>query len=183
MDYYQDITVLPDPEFNESVLLNAVYAKLHRAICQFAPSKIGVSFPAVGKTLGNTIRLHGAEASLKLLDTQKWRQGLQDYTFATELLPVPANAKFRTVKRVQAKSVHNKRKRSVAKGWLTEVQAQEKIPDNQFKVLKLPYAQLKSLSNGNIMRVYIQHGELQECPAEGEFNSYGLSPTATIPWF
>ncbi|MDA5483387.1 type I-F CRISPR-associated endoribonuclease Cas6/Csy4 [Yersinia intermedia] len=90
---------------------------------------------------------------------------------------------YRTVRRVQAKSAHNKRQRSIAKGWLTEQQAFEQIPDTQQKSLRLSFIQLRSLSNGNTMRIYIQHGELQEQAQLGSFSAYGLSNSTTIPWF
>ena len=32
MNYYWEIRVLPDPEFKETVLMNALFAKLHRAL-------------------------------------------------------------------------------------------------------------------------------------------------------
>merc|ERR1711879_218909 len=100
------------------------------------------------------------------------------------IVPVPEGCQHRTVRRIQAKSAWNKRKRSIAKGRLTEEEAQAKIPDDQQKNLKhLPFLQIKSLSNGNTMRIYVNHGELQNEPVSGTFNSYGLSATATIPWF
>ena len=57
MDHYIDIRVQPDPEFTASQLLNALFAKLHRALGQVADGKIGISFPQVGKTLGECLRL------------------------------------------------------------------------------------------------------------------------------
>lgn len=183
MDYYLDITVLPDPEFKETVLLNALFAKLHRALGQLGEGKIGVSFPRFGKTLGDQLRLHGTAASLDRLMACNWTQGLKDYTAWSELSPVPADVQYRTVRRIQKKSAHNKRKRSIHKGWLTEEEAKLRIPDAQQQTLKLPYTQIKSLSNGNSMRVYIEHGKIQPQAVPGEFSSYGLSPTATIPWF
>lgn len=183
MDHFIEITVLPDPEFKETTLMNAVYAKLHRVLGQQGSGEVGVSFPAVEKTLGAVLRLHGSQQKLAHIMEAGWLQGLRDYTRIAAIQPVPGHAQFRTVRRVQAKSVHNKRKRSITKGWLTEEQAAERIPDDQFRELKLPYAQIRSLSNGNVMRLYVEHGQLQPSPQPGQFNSYGLSPTATIPWF
>lgn len=183
MDHYWDLTVLPDPEFQATTLINALYAKLHRAMAQSAPGQIGVSFPKVDKTLGNTLRLHGSQAHLNRLAGGDWLRGMADYIRAGAVAPIPDKVRYRWVRRVQAKSVHNKRKRSVAKGWLSEEEAKLRIPDNQYRALKLPYAQLRSLSNGNTMRVYIEHGPLGDTPVAGAFNSYGLSRETTIPWF
>lgn len=183
MDHYIDISVLPDPEFKQEVLMNALYAKLHRALGQYAKGRIGASFPKVNKTLGSTLRLHGTQDALKALMQQTWLQGLRDYTQTEPALVVPADVRYCTVKRVQAKSVYNKRKRAVAKGWLTFEQAQQKIPDDQQKRLTMPYAQIKSLSTDNMIRIYIAQGALVDAPQEGVFSSYGLSKTATVPWF
>ena len=183
MDYYLDITLLPDPEFEEQMLLNALFSKFHRGMSQTVPGEVGISFPDMDRRLGSRMRLHGTAAALDKLMSSGWMKGLGDYTRVTDIQPVPAACQYRIVKRVQAKSAWNKRKRSIAKGWLSEAEAESRIPDTQQKQLKQPFVQIKSLSNGNSMRVYIEHGPLQASPVMGSFNSYGLSSTAMVPWF
>lgn len=183
MEYYIDIQLLPDPEFSEQSLLNALFAKFHRTMNQVVPGQIGISFPKVGKRLGDTLRLHGSQAALGQLMESNWLQGMKDYCQCTELLTVPDDCQYRTVRRVQAKSAHNKRKRSVAKGWLTVEEAEKRIPESQQRKLNLPYLEVKSLSNGNRMRVYVDHGKPQTVAQTGKLNSYGLSAEATVPWF
>ena len=183
MDHYVDIKVLPDPEFKETVLLNALFSKLHRALGQVAEGRVGVSFPEVKKILGDKVRLHGTQADLtKLMDTN-WLQGLRDYCHQSEIKKIPERVSYKTVRRVQAKSAQNKRKRSIAKGWISEAEAIESIPDTQQKILKLPFLQIKSLSNGNPMRIYVDHSKELENAVSGTFTSYGFSSSATIPWF
>ena len=183
MDKFIDITLMPDPEFEAQQLLNALFSKLHRAIGEAAPGEIGVSFPKVGKRLGDQLRLHGTQDSLATLMALPWLQGMRDYCQVSDSNDVPEKVQYRTVRRIQAKSAHNKRMRSIRKGWLTEDEAYQRIPDDQQKSLKLPFIQMRSLSNGNPMRVYIEHGELKDEPVAGEFNAYGLSAQTTIPWF
>lgn len=184
MDHYLEIRVLPDPEFTAADLLNALFAKLHRALGQREKGDIGVSFPDAGKTLGNIIRIHGSAAALTDLQNHAWLKGLRDYTQASEILPVPADAKFRTVQRVQVKSSALRlRRRSVAKGWLTEQQAEERIPLTCEKRSTLPFLQLKSLSSRQIFKLFIAQGPIQSMPVIGTFSSFGLSATATVPWF
>ena len=183
MDYYFDIRVLPDSEFKETTLINAVYAKLHRMLMPVAEGRIGVSFPHYEKNLGDTIRVHGNAADLDKLQTEPWLKGLRDYTDVSAVQPVPVGCQYRVVSRRQAKSAHNKRKRLVNKGWMTIEAAWQKHPDESTKLLELPYAQFQSLSSQSIMRVFIDHTALVEQPAGGTFSSYGLSKTATIPWF
>ncbi|PVZ89025.1 type I-F CRISPR-associated endoribonuclease Cas6/Csy4 [Serratia sp. S1B] len=183
MDHYLDIRVLPDPEFGQTDLLNALYAKLHRVLPSLTQGRVGVSFPNYKNSLGECLRLHGVLADLLNLTEVNWLQGMRDYIRMGEPIQVPAGVRYRTVRRVQAKSANNKRRRSVAKGWLTEEEARMRIPDSQQKVMKLPYAEIFSLSTGSRMRLYIEHGPLLDKPIHGEFNAYGLSATATIPWF
>lgn len=183
MKYFIDITVFPDPEFVESTLMNALYSKCHRALGQFAGGEIGVSFPNHNKTLGKTLRLHGTSEKLDALMAQHWLKGLGDYTKVSALSEIPRDVQYRLVKRVSKKSPHNKRKRSVQKGWLTVEEAQVKIKDTHEHMLNFPFAQLTSLSNKNPYKVFVSHGECLSEPIEGSFNSYGLSGVATVPWF
>ena len=183
MDHHVDITVLPDPEFQETTLMNALFAKLHRALGKHGHGKIGVSFPDHSKTLGARLRLHSSKGALEEFMQTSWITGMTDYCHVGDVQHVPPLTLFCTVRRVQAKSASNKRKRSVAKGWLDESEAWKRIPDSQQRMLHLPYVQLRSLSNGNMMRIYIEHGEPVQQSVEGPFSAYGLSSTATVPWF
>lgn len=183
MNYYIDIEVLPDLEIGAQHLLNNVFAKCHRVISQHGEGNVGVSFPQYKKMLGHILRLHGSATDLNRLMALNWLAGLKDYCQCSAVAEVPANARYRTVSRYQRKSAHNKRKRSIAKGWLTQEQAMEAIPDTQQHNITYPFIALKSLSNHNPMRIYIKLGELQNEPHNGTFGSYGLSSKTTIPWF
>lgn len=186
MDHYLDISIWPDPDMDELTpvsLMNALFAKLHRQLGRQGHGRVGVSFPAHGATLGHILRLHGTLPDLQGFMLVDWRQGLKDLTRLGEISPVPAGARFRVVRRIQAKSAHNKRQRSIRKGWLTAPEALARIPDSQQKHLAKPYAELRSGSNGNLMRVYIEHGQLTDVPQTGVFSAYGLSGQATVPWF
>ena len=80
MDHYQDIRVLPDPEFSEPQLMAALFAKLHRALAAYAQGDIGVSFPSMQRTPGTVLRLHGSCKALTELQQSGWLKGLRDYT-------------------------------------------------------------------------------------------------------
>ena len=47
----------------------------------------------------------------------------------------------------------------------------------------LPYLELESVSSGKFHRRYIQMGEPLDESVMGDFDTFGLSQTATIPWF
>ncbi|WP_037588604.1 type I-F CRISPR-associated endoribonuclease Cas6/Csy4 [Stenoxybacter acetivorans] len=185
MDSYQDIRVLPDPEFKASILLSALFAKLHRALVAHGKGDVGVSFPGYEETtLGEVVRLHSERAVLETLEATGWRAGLNDYCTTSEVLPIPEIKSWRNVSRIQVKSSADRLlRRSVRKGWITEEEAQQRVLNHQNQSCKLPFIQMKSLSSKQAFRLFIQHGEPQQSPSCGQFSSYGLSAEATIPWF
>lgn len=184
MQHYIDIKVLPDLETSAPVLMNNLFAKLHRQLAAVGNGEVGINFPFAHKTLGDTLRLHGSLRTLETMMATPWLKGLRDYTDVSAVTPIPQDTKgYQTVKRVQAKSAKNKRKRSIAKGWLTEHEAIHSISDTQERKLTLPFVQIQSLSNGNSMRIFIECSELVNEPTVGKFSSYGLSATTTVPVF
>jgi CRISPR-associated endonuclease Csy4 len=185
MDYYLDIKILPDPEFKETTLMNALFSKMHRALVDIANTDIGVSFPEFkDKSLGSGLRLHGTQVALNKLMALEWMKGLRDYTVRTDIQPIPRNTQHRLVKRVQAKSsVERLQRRSVAKGWVTTEEAFERLSSVKPQKLTLPFIQLRSSSTRQEFRLFIRHEALRDESIQGKFNAYGLSNEATIPWF
>ncbi|MCF4010985.1 type I-F CRISPR-associated endoribonuclease Cas6/Csy4 [Rheinheimera sp. UJ63] len=189
MDRYIEITVLPDLEADANFLMNNLCSKLHAVLGQVTMGKVGVSFPGyaqTGKNLGTQLRIHGSAIMLEKLMAENWLKGLRDYCQCSAILPVPVNAKQRYFARRQVKSAHNKRQRSVSKGWLTRDEALDKINDESQKLLKLPFLQLSSRGNKQQMKVFIEQGPIVEHAIVGSFNSYGLSRLSekiTVPWF
>ncbi|MGV7961793.1 type I-F CRISPR-associated endoribonuclease Cas6/Csy4 [Photorhabdus tasmaniensis] len=184
MDYYLEIRVLPDPEFSQQSLMEALFAKLHRALGQVGNGRIGVSFPCARKKLGDTLRIHGSSEALNDLQALPWLKGLRDYTEVTDIQPVPQDTQYRCVSRVQVNSnVERLRRRSVKKGWLTEEQARQCIPISKEQCTTLPFLRLKSLSSGQSFPLFVEQGLIEDRPTPGVFSSYGLSASATVPWF
>lgn len=97
MDSYIDITIKPDAEMHLNWLLNAVYTKLHKALVNTRSKKIGVSFPKMNVTLGDALRLHGQSATLEEFSSPHWLGGIVGYCKLSPILPVPENARHRTV--------------------------------------------------------------------------------------
>jgi CRISPR-associated endonuclease Csy4 len=184
MGHYIEISLLPDPEFSVSVLLNALFAKLHRALVDTGRGEVGVSFPQARKTLGDKLRLHGNQSALQRLMGINWLKGLTDYTSVSVITPVPDKCQYRVVMRVQAKSnVERLYRRSVKKGWLTAEEADTKINERKDQQLKQPFVQLRSKSTDESFRLFIQQCKLSVLPVAGKFSDYGLSSVATVPWF
>jgi len=185
MDHYINIRIRPDPEFPPTILMNALYAKLHRALVDLDSDEIGVSFPEhTVKRLGERLRLHGASDALNQLMDLSWLSGMHDHIELSSITHVPANTKYRCVRRVQAKSSSERlRRRLMRRKGLDAQEARLRIPDSAANYLNLPFVTLNSQSTGQHFRLFIQHQELQTEPVWGRFSAYGLSPTATVAWF
>lgn len=184
MDHYIEIRVLPDPEFSEEMLMAALVAKLHRAMGQRGQGDIGISFPAHGMKPGPVLRLHGTRPALSELETFTWRKGLSDYCLSSDIQPVPVVSQWRCVSRVQVKSSAQRLlRRSVKKGWLTEEEAQQRLLTMQEARTDLPWLNMRSLSTGQSFKLFIRHGDVLAAPVSGTFTTYGLSASATVPWF
>lgn len=187
MDHYLDLRLLPDPEFPEHQLRDALFAKLHRALVQLQSDDLGISYPDADERahrLGGRLRLHGSASALERLMAQPWLAGMRDHLHLGAIAPVPAGARHRQVQRVQAKSSPERlRRRQMRRHGLSAEEARARIPDSAAEQLKLPFLELASRSTGQRYRLFLRHGPLQATPIAGPFNAYGLSPTATVPWF
>lgn len=187
VSHYIDITLRPDPEFSPAHLLNALYAKLHRALVHLGTGDVGVSFPQLalqGQHLGRVLRLHGSLEALQRLQALRWLQGIHDHVHLGETAPVPLQAQHRSVNRVQAKSSPERlRRRQMKRKGLTEAQALAQVPDSARETLSLPYLDVQSSSTSQRFRLFVRHGPVQAHPMDGLFSAYGFSPVTTVPWF
>ena len=187
MDSYIELQLLPDPEFPANMLINALFAKLHRVLVSCGEGRIGISFPDVeqkGIGLGSRLRLHGTAADLERVMSTNWLQGMRDHLSCSLVSPVPATAAYRAVRRVQAKSSpERERRRLVARKGISADAAMQAIPDSAAETLRLPYLLLTSQSTQQQFRLFVEHLPVQEEPAPGMFSAYGLSTAATVPWF
>ncbi|MEH6490657.1 type I-F CRISPR-associated endoribonuclease Cas6/Csy4 [Halopseudomonas sp.] len=185
MDHYLDIRLLPDPEFPAPILMNALFAKLHRALVAQRTTDIGISFPGAAPShLGDVMRLHGSAVRLDTHMAQQWLQGMRDHLDIGVISSVPDAAGHCQVRRVQSKSSAERLRRRYLKRHpdVDEEAVVHQIPDEAERRLALPYLRIKSSSSDQQFLLFIQQRPVaQQQP--GDFNSYGLSSTATVPWF
>lgn len=186
MDHHMDIRILRDPEFSAPQLMNALYSKLHRVLVHLSSTQIGVSFPEVEQDaphLGNVLRIHAQRPEFDRLMNEQWLTGMRDHIQIGEIAKVPNNATACRVRRIQAKSNPERiRRRQMRRhGWSQE-EARQRIPDDMGKTLSLPFLSLVSGSTGHRFRLFLRH-EPSDVRSVGAFNTYGLSSTATVPWF
>ena len=183
MESYIDITIKPDAEMRENVLLNKVYTKLHKALVTLNSDCIGVSFPSYQVKLGRVIRIHSNDAMLRDLLELNWLGGLVGYCDITDIKTVPSECEYRTISRIQSTMSQAKLSRLIKRGSISEEEVKTYKAKMFTKGLDNPYLELESSSNGHNYRCYLKFGALQAEPKQGNFDTFGLSKTATIPWF
>lgn len=197
MKYYLDITLLPDAEANLGFLWQKVYQQVHLGLVENKiadnESAIAVSFPYYGDKvfpLGDKLRLFAEnQRQLEQLDIEKWLSRLTDYTHIKSIKEVPLSVgQYTLFKRKQFKSnlLREARRRAKYKNE-TLTEAMEHFKHYESKTT-LAFIDMTSLSmnidaseNRNF-KLFIEREILTE-PIQGVFNCYGLSKTATVPWF
>ena len=186
MGHFVDIKLLAEPEFPTVQLMAGLYSKLHLAIVALKTDAIAVSFPEYSEHpvgLGSVLRIVGPETVIQQLLATAWLGGMRDHVSATSVAPVPQDATARVLQRVQVKSSADRlRRRRMRRHGITADQAADQIPNSAAERLNLPFVQLSSGSTGQRFRLYFQLKQADR-PQSGQFNAYGLSNTATIPWF
>lgn len=187
MDHYLDLKLLPDPEFPQTQLMSALFAKLHRGLHDLRRDDIGVSFPDVERTphgLGARLRLHGSAEALDRLLACNWLSGMRDHVRVGDLSPVPSEVSWRCVSRVQVDSNPERaRRRLIKRHGTSEEEARARIPDSAGKRCELPFIALRSNGSGHPFRLFIRHGPLFPTAQKGPFGGYGLSASSSVPWF
>lgn len=183
MDYYIEILIKPDDEMRWNVLLNTIYTKFHKALCDIETHSIGISFPKFRTTLGDMLRIHGSKEELENLQRLDWIGGMIGYCKVSEILPVPEGSKFRRVSRKQTTMSNAKLERLKKRGSITEEEVKRYKAKLFSRGLAEPYLELVSKTNGHKHRRYIEISEILDGAVTGQFDKFGLSRSATVPWF
>lgn len=184
MKHYIDIKLLPDEEIPIYFLRNKVYNKFHKARFDLPTTEIGISFPHYeARLLGDLIRLHGTDINLDTLQSKNWLAGLVSYCEVHSIRAIPKQVRHRTIARKQANMTEAKLRRLIKRGSIAEQDIKGYKTKMFQQSMANPYLELKSRSNGQLYRRYIQFGELRFKSVEGKFDQFGLSNTASIPWF
>lgn len=188
MDYYIDIELFPKKELRENILLNQLYTEFHKRLYDLKASDIGVSFPKFYKKLGDVFRIHGGKESLEKLQSKEWIVRYEKNYHVSKIMPIPPDVKYKIVSRIQQNMSQSKLRRLIkraeeGKGGIGE----EDIKKYKIKMLQggldNPFVELVSGSSGERHRRFISFSEICEVAKEGEFDTFGLSKTATVPHF
>jgi len=207
MKYYLDITLLPDAEANLGFLWQKVFQQVHIALVD---NKVGDNESAVAVSvvgyrdkdfpLGNQLRLLAAsEDVLQKLDIHRWLNRLSDYCHIKPIKSVPSDvtqyARFmqKRVKgegRIEAqlfkKAKHISEKFKVDyETCLAELKAKSQYVKSPLPFINVESQQTKKREGQGVSCQFLLFIEqaLFDNPVNGTFDCYGLSKTATVPWF
>lgn len=186
MDHYINILIKDNANTyeNESKLLNLVYTSFHKALVKLKSDQIGVSFPDYQFKLGRRLRIHGKETHLIELINLDEIKKLDDTIYEiSEVTNIPGAVKYRSISRIRTNMSKSKLQRLKKRGSITLNQERNYKAKMFSKSLTEPYLDLLSGSTGYIYRKFLHFGILVDYEVQGKFDSYGLSSTATIPWF
>lgn len=203
MRYYIDVTLLPDSEVNFGFLWHKVFQQIHIALAEnklpTGESAIALSFPYYKSEhfpLGNTLRVLAPEdILLKKLRIDHWLVRFQDYLAVSSIKEVPSIVDYVrfSQKRVKGKTRLDNSLRKKAQhihekfGTDFGQTLNDLRHKSSFEESKLPFVNVESQSKAQDGRkprfkLFIERHECAN-PEQGEFDCYGLSKTATVPWF
>ncbi|WP_394230581.1 type I-F CRISPR-associated endoribonuclease Cas6/Csy4 [Shewanella colwelliana] len=183
MDSYIDICLQPDAEMREAELSSKVFTKFHKALVKLKTNKIGISFPLVNLKLGKIFRIHGEASLLNDLQGLHWLGPLSGYCQLSDILTVPENTQHRIVSEKRSNLSKAKLRRLIARGSI------DKEGEKRYKVQMLnqgfdnPYLDLFSGSTRQVFRKFFELSDVTSQRSDGTFDTYGLSHSASIPWF
>lgn len=212
MNYYQEITLLPDVEISLGFLWQNVFQQVHIALVEHKvaenQSAVAVGFPDYRNAnfpLGNKLRLFSKDqATLEKLAIDKWLIRLEDYVHIKGVKPVPDSVTYVSFGRKQVKSperverdMQHKAALWSAKSGKTLAECLTDLEKSKPTVLcSLPFIYLhsqqtkqRSPEKSSKFPLFIDMHE-QSAEQDGLFDCYGLNSKsngkgvlATVPHF
>jgi CRISPR-associated endonuclease Csy4 len=187
MHHYLDFTLIKDPEFPPDMLRAALLQKLHRALFDLQADDVGMSFPGMDLSqakFGAVLRLHGSQARLESLRGGDWLRGMRDHLSLSEVAEVPAQTQHRQLLRLRPNSnMERLKRRQLKRHPELAANIEARFAGAKDERVNAPFIMLRSKSTGESFPLLLSLGPLQAQASPGLFNSYGLSGTATVPWF
>lgn len=195
MSHYQELTLLQHEEVPLYALWGKVYTQIHLALTELQAAlgtgKVGVAFPEyrfdaavqMGR-LGSKLRVFADDAAvLQQLNLAQHLRRYADYVQLSAVAAVPAEHGLACYARVQVKSGAERAARRLIKrhpelNYETELARLQALSVHS----ALPFIQLNSLSSKQTFRLFIAKTAAMAAQT-GDFGSYGLSNTATVPDF
>jgi len=192
MKFYIEITLLSNDEIPIYFLWQKLYPQIHLGLVEIQDAQgnvpVGVSFPQYNEALnllGCRLRILAEDKqTLESFNVAKWLNRLTDYVDIKQIQSVPENiTEFAFFKRQQVKSSKERLARRKAKReGMDYDQALKQLNGYDEKRVKTPFININSQSSDKQFRLFIKKHSADKAQT-GQFNSYGLSKTATVPWF
>lgn len=194
MKYYQEITIISQPDTNDHHILSVLYNKLHGNVfgASKSPRNIGVSFPEYVRAaniknskMGGMVRLFAeTKAQLEALNLADMLSDIEDYVQVESIDEVGAKAThYEVYTRYKHKSLQRKTKSFIKltnakrdeSDKITEAEALKHCIKYKSPSLFYPFIHLTSTSNGKPYCLNIKR-EVVDSPTEANsFDSFGLS--------
>lgn len=212
MNYYQEITLLPDTDIAVGFLWQNVFQQVHIALVEHKvasnQSLVAVGFPDYRQAkfpLGSKLRLFAKEqVTLEKLDIHRWLTRLEDYVHIKGIKPVPNDVTYVSFIRKQVKSPERIERDMQKKAALWAAKSGQSLAEclavlEQSKptaLCALPFIYLhsqqtkqRSPEKSSKFPLFIQMQQ-QSTSQDGGFDCYGLSSKAngqsalaTVPHF
>lgn len=212
MNYYQEITLLPDADIALGFLWQNVFQQVHIALVEHKvdsnQSLVAVGFPDYRQAqfpLGSKLRLFAKEqAILEKLAINRWLTRLEDYVHIKGIKPVPSDVTHVSFVRKQVKSPERIERDMQQKAALWAAKSGKSLADCLVELEKskpvvqcrLPFVylhsqqtKLRSPQKNSKFPLFIEMQQ-QSGPHLGVFDCYGLSTKsngqtalATVPHF
>lgn len=197
LTYYQEVTLIEQPEISLGFIWAKLYMQLHLALADIRTKKgisnIGVSFPEYQKSaskfpLGTKLRVFGvSKECLEELNLVEWLSRLSDYV---HVMKEPRKIPSRLVKsyaifsRKEVKSGAERlaRRRVKRDPSMTYEEALRRA-SMVVRECNLPYVNIRSLTSNHSFKLFIEKTELDQAEGPLEFTSYGLSKGSAVPIF
>lgn len=197
MNYYQEITLLPDAEIPLGFIWQNVFQQVHIALVEHKAgpnqSEIAVSFPDYGQKgfpLGNKLRLFAKEqVQLEKLSINKWLTRLEDYCHVKAIKPVPEEVTWVSFSRQHVKSPERIEREMQKKAELWSIKSGKSLEEclleleksKPTSMSKLPFIYLHSQQTkvrapdkNSKFPLFIQKQTI-EVQQQGMFDCYGLN--------
>ena len=198
MNFYQEITLIPDAEISPYFLWSKVYTQLHIALAhvknQHGVDGIGISFPNYkyeekdGKTfatLGNKLRIFANTGDeLDKLALPVWLDRLIDYVHLTSIKEVGDKATGHVIVRRYRYKDFDKKVSEFAKfKGISDQEALAHCLAHKRAIKHYPFITLKSQTTQNDYKLSIWQ-EVAKDEKSGSLNTYGMnnqSDAVTVP--
>lgn len=197
LTYYQEITLIPDPDIAPYFIWSKLFTQLHIALADVknhhAIDSIGVSFPDYhyddkkeqSSKLGLKLRIFASSSDeLVKLKLNKWLDRLTDYVEIGFVEEVPTDKtisyvsvhryRFKPVE-VQAQTLADKLNVSYEEAMITVAKRKNEMA--------VPHIQMRSQTNNSNYRLRVLQLPCDKAKA-GSFNVYGMNgmqDTVTVP--